>query len=72
MDVLLLPVGGISTINAAMASEIIRQIEPKVVIPMHYQTPVLKRELEPVEKFFKEMEMNNLKDFMLLWLCNVH
>jgi len=55
VDVLLLPVGGGSTINAATAAEVIRQIEPKVVIPMHYRTPVLKRELAPVEGFLKEM-----------------
>ena len=55
VDVLLLPVGGVSTINASMAAEVIRQIEPKVVIPMHYKTTVLNRELGPVEKFLKEM-----------------
>jgi L-ascorbate metabolism protein UlaG (beta-lactamase superfamily) len=55
VDVLLLPVGGASTINAAMAAEIIRKLEPKVVIPMHYQTPKTDRELEPVENFLKEM-----------------
>ena len=55
VDVLLLPVGGRSTLNAATAAEVIRQIEPKIVIPMHYQTPVLKRELESVDSFLKEM-----------------
>ena len=55
VDVLLLPVGGVSTIDATMAAEVIRQLEPKAVIPMHYKTPVLNRELEPVEKFLKEM-----------------
>jgi len=55
VDVLLLPVGGRSTLNAATAAEVIRQIEPKAVIPMHYQTPVLKRELDSVDSFLKEM-----------------
>ncbi|MFC1931757.1 MBL fold metallo-hydrolase [Chloroflexota bacterium] len=55
VDVLLLPVGGVSTINASMAAEVIRQIEPKVVVPMHYKTPALNRQLDPVEKFLKEM-----------------
>jgi len=55
VDVLLLPVGGISTINAATAAEVIRQLEPKVVIPMHYKTEALNRELEPVERFLKEI-----------------
>jgi L-ascorbate metabolism protein UlaG (beta-lactamase superfamily) len=55
VDVLLLPVGGGSTINASTAAEVIRLIEPKVVIPMHYKTPAVKRELAPVESFMKEM-----------------
>jgi L-ascorbate metabolism protein UlaG (beta-lactamase superfamily) len=55
VDVLLLPVGGVSTINASMAAEVVRQLEPKVVIPMHYKTPALKWELEPVDRFLKEI-----------------
>jgi L-ascorbate metabolism protein UlaG (beta-lactamase superfamily) len=55
VDVLLLPVGGVSTINAPVAAEIVRQLEPKVVIPMHYKTPALKRELESVDRFLKEI-----------------
>lgn len=54
-DVLLLPVGGISTINAAMAAEVVRQLDPKVVVPMHYQTAALTRKLEPVDRFLKEI-----------------
>jgi len=55
VDVLLLPVGGVSTIEASAAAEVVRQLEPKVVIPMHYKTDALKRELEPVGSFLKEM-----------------
>jgi len=55
VDVLLLPVGGVSTINASMAAEVVRQLEPKVVIPMHYQTMALNWNLEPVDKFLKEI-----------------
>jgi L-ascorbate metabolism protein UlaG (beta-lactamase superfamily) len=61
VDVLLLPVGGVSTINAAKAAEVVRQLEPKVVIPMHYKTPSLKKkELEPVDKFLKEIGAKEL------------
>ena len=60
VDVLFLPVGGVSTINATMAAEVIRQLAPKVVIPMHYKTPVLKQELEPVENFLKEMGIEQI------------
>jgi L-ascorbate metabolism protein UlaG (beta-lactamase superfamily) len=55
VDMLLVPVGGVSTINAAMAAEVIRKLEPKIVIPMHYKTPQTSRDLEPVENFLKEM-----------------
>ena len=55
VDVLLLPVGGVSTINAPMAAEVVRQLEPKIVVPMHYKTSALSRELEPVDKFLKEI-----------------
>jgi len=55
VDVLLLPVGGVSTVNAPMAAEVVRQLEPKAVIPMHYKTPTLNWELEPVERFLKEI-----------------
>ncbi|MFC1939434.1 MBL fold metallo-hydrolase [Chloroflexota bacterium] len=55
VDVLLLPVGGVSTINAPMAAEVVRQLEPKAVVPMHYKTEALKRGLEPVDNFLKEM-----------------
>ncbi len=60
VDVLLVPVGGVSTIDSPVAAEIVRQLEPKAVIPMHYKTPVLSRKLEPVEAFLKEMGANNI------------
>jgi L-ascorbate metabolism protein UlaG (beta-lactamase superfamily) len=54
IDVLFLPVGGISTIGGSKAAEIVRRLTPKVVIPMHYKTAKLAKELEPVDKFLKE------------------
>jgi L-ascorbate metabolism protein UlaG (beta-lactamase superfamily) len=61
VDVLLLPVGGGSTINAAVSAEVIRQLEPKAVIPMHYKTPAIKRELDSVNVFLKEMGMGQIE-----------
>jgi L-ascorbate metabolism protein UlaG (beta-lactamase superfamily) len=54
-DVLLVPVGGRTAINAAQAAEVVRQLEPRYVIPMHYAIPGLKVELDPIERFLKEM-----------------
>jgi L-ascorbate metabolism protein UlaG (beta-lactamase superfamily) len=55
VDVLMLPVGGVTTINAAAAAAIVRQMEPKIVLPMHYKTSMFDGELEPVENFLREM-----------------
>ena len=60
VDVLLLPVGGVSTINAPMAAEVVRQLEPKAVVPMHYKTEALSRELAPVDGFLKEMGLKEV------------
>ena len=54
IDVLFLPVGGVSTIGGTMAAEIVRRLTPKVAIPMHYKTAALTRELESIDKFLKE------------------
>jgi len=61
IDILMVPVGGVSTINASMAAQTVRKVEPKVVIPMHYKTPKTKRELEPVENFLKEMGQSQVE-----------
>ena len=55
VDVLLAPVGGGNTIGGAAAAETVSLLEPKLVIPMHYQTPAAKDELEPLDRFLKEI-----------------
>ena len=55
VDVLLIPVGGVYTIEAHTAAKIAAELEAKVVIPMHYQVEGLKYQLEGVDKFLKEM-----------------
>ena len=56
VDVLLVPVGGVSTIDAALAAETVRLLEPKLVIPMHFQTQALeKMRLDPLGNFLREM-----------------
>lgn len=55
IDVLLVPVGGHGTINAATASEVISQIEPKLVVPVHYATESSTAELDPLDSFIKQM-----------------
>jgi L-ascorbate metabolism protein UlaG (beta-lactamase superfamily) len=57
-DVLLIPVGGGDALDAASAVEVIAQIEPRIIVPMHYATPAFKpngSQLDPVDKFLHEM-----------------
>ncbi len=55
VDVLLIPVGGKVTIDAVAASEMISQLQPSIVIPMHYKTGSEQEDLEPIDRFIKEM-----------------
>jgi L-ascorbate metabolism protein UlaG (beta-lactamase superfamily) len=54
-DILLIPVGGPPVLNAEKAAEIVSLLEPKIVIPMLYKTDAAVAELEPVDRFLKEM-----------------
>lgn len=55
VDVLLVPVGGQSVLDAKRAGELIAEIEPNIVIPICYAIPNLKTTFDPIEKFLKEM-----------------
>ncbi len=59
LDILFTPVGGVSTIDAKTAAEIVRLLNPKIVIPMHYQTEVTTW-LEPLEKFTTGMGLREI------------
>ncbi len=55
IDILMIPIGGIYTINYKEAVETIHEIEPKIAIPMHYKIPGLKLDIDGPDKFLKEM-----------------
>lgn len=57
VDILMIPVGGHFTIDAKTAVKVISQIEPKIVIPMHYQAGKMSV-LAPVSTFLQEMAVN--------------
>lgn len=63
IDVLLVPVGGVFTINAKQAVTVTRAIEPSYVIPMHYKTPFHNQktfgEMQGVEDFLKEFGVDS-------------
>lgn len=56
VDVLFVPVGGHFTIDAKAAAEVVKLLQPRITVPMHYQVPKLKiKELAPVDPFLKEV-----------------
>jgi len=59
VDILMIPTGGKTSLDPRSAAEVVNQISPSVVIPMHYQNVDSKfteiQELEPVEKFVEAM-----------------
>ncbi|PKO11791.1 MAG: lactamase [Chloroflexi bacterium HGW-Chloroflexi-10] len=71
IHVALVPIGGNSTLNAAKAAEIITLIEPNIVIPMHYMTENSLINLDPLNKFLKEMGLSNIEPLGSLKLTNL-
>lgn len=59
VNVLLVPVGGGNSLRAEQATEVIALIEPYFVVPMHFEQPGLKIQLDSVEKFLKAMGVSN-------------
>lgn len=57
VNILLIPVGGVYTITAKQASELVPEMDPNIVIPMHYGRPELKPDvysgLETSDAFLK-------------------
>jgi L-ascorbate metabolism protein UlaG (beta-lactamase superfamily) len=62
VNVVLVPVGGGNSLRANMAAEVIALIEPNYIVPMHYAIPGLNFELDPVEKFLKEMGVSKVQE----------
>lgn len=58
VDVLIVPVGGGGyTLDATSASTVVRQVGPKIVVPVHYAEPGVSYEVkqEGLEEFIKEL-----------------
>src|SRR6266705_4788782 len=53
-DILLIPIGGGATLNGAQAAEVISQVEPHIIIPMHYYNEAPEAP-DPLDKFCREM-----------------
>jgi L-ascorbate metabolism protein UlaG (beta-lactamase superfamily) len=62
VHVLLLPIGGGNSLNAAQATELVSMIEPNLVVPMHYQIPDQKLALDGADRFLQEMGVTEPKE----------
>ena len=63
VDVLFIPVGGGETIGPSEAVSVISQIEPRIVVPMHYAPagqPSFDNDLAPLEKFTHEIGLKEV------------
>ncbi len=55
IDILLIPVGGHTTIDGTAAAEVVSLLEPRLVLPMHYRTPASAAQLDSLDRFLREM-----------------
>lgn len=62
IDVLLLPVGGGEVMDSKLASETISVIEPRIVVPLHYDLPGIKAKLTGVDAFCKALGVCKRQD----------
>lgn len=59
IDILLVPIGGGKSLNAAKAAEVVNLIEPGIVVPMHYKTKAVKLELDDLDGFLKQIGISD-------------
>jgi L-ascorbate metabolism protein UlaG (beta-lactamase superfamily) len=66
IDILIVPVGGGKVLDVKTANAVVSQVEPRMVIPSHYDTKGMNEKLANVEDFCKEIacareDLNKLK-----------
>ena len=67
VDILLIPIGGSFTIDAALAVKVMNDIKPGITIPMHYKTAKCAFPIAPVDDFTKgQNNVHVLKDSQIM------
>lgn len=61
VDVLFVPSGGEEVLDPAEAAKVVNLLEPKIVIPMHYQLPKTSLKGAEVEEFLHELGEKEIK-----------
>lgn len=64
VHVMMVPIGGGGALNTSKAVELISQVKPNIVIPMHFFDPLSKIELDPIGKFLKEMGISQTENVL--------
>lgn len=73
IDIALIPVGGGSALSSSQAAEVVSLLEPSIVVPMHFQTDVSRGiELDPVDRFLKEMGINAIEQEPMLRISSTN
>lgn len=70
VDIMLIPIGGEEMLDGSQAVEVIKQVEPKIVIPMYYKIPSLKIKRAELEKFLAKMEIKKPEEMDKLLIKN--
>jgi L-ascorbate metabolism protein UlaG (beta-lactamase superfamily) len=60
-DILFVPIGGGNTLSPTQAAEVISQVEPRIVIPMHYAATSTGEVSSELTKFCREMGVETIE-----------
>ncbi len=61
IDIVLIPVGGYFTIDASQAYEIVQELKPGIIVPMHFKTDILDFPIDEVNTFLDMFEDEEIK-----------
>ncbi len=67
-DILFVPIGGGRSLNATQAAEVISQVEPRIVVPMHYRSAIAD-EPSPANVSGSHTTFKNGEDAFLATFC---
>jgi len=57
VDVLFVPAGGKPFIKPELVAKLVKQINPKIIVPMFFKVPGLKRQASDIKEFVDELEI---------------
>ena len=61
VDVVLVPTGGHCTLDMDQVYQTLQDLDPKIVIPMHYKTEGITVDVDPIENFVRRMGLDEIQ-----------